>query len=63
MTDIVDWFKQIPIFTRYWFGLTVATCLLARFSLIPGTFLVLDPTLVFKQFQVSFVWAYVETRQ
>jgi len=39
--DIQEWFKSLPIFTRYWFGLTVAFTLLGRFSLLNPHWLML----------------------
>lgn len=43
--DIQDWFRSLPVFTRYWFGLTIAFTLLGRFGLLPAQWLVLlwDP--------------------
>jgi len=32
-TDIQDWFKSIPLFTRYWFGGSVIFSLIGRFEL------------------------------
>ena len=32
--DIEDWFKSLPIFTRYWFGGSVLLTLLGRFRLV-----------------------------
>ena len=39
--DIQDWFKSLPIFTRYWFGLTVVFTLVARFGLLSAKWLIL----------------------
>jgi len=39
--DIQDWFKSLPIFTRYWFGLTIGFTLLGRFGLLSAQWLVL----------------------
>lgn len=41
-SDIQDWFKSLPIFTRYWFGLTVVFTLLGRFSLLSPHWLILS---------------------
>ena len=30
MADIQEWFRSLPIFTRYWFALTVAFTLAGR---------------------------------
>ena len=39
--DIQDWFKSLPIFTRYWFGGTVLFTLLGRFSLLNPNWLII----------------------
>ena len=36
-----DWFKSLPLFTRYWFGLTIAFTLLGRFGILSAGWLVL----------------------
>jgi len=41
-SDIQDWFKSLPIFTRYWFGLTVLFTILGRFSLLNPQWLILS---------------------
>ena len=40
-SDIQDWFKSLPLFTRYWFGGTVLFTLLGRFSLLNPHWLIL----------------------
>ena len=40
-SDIQDWFKSLPIFTRYWFALTVLFTILGRFSLLNPQWLIL----------------------
>ena len=40
-SDIQDWFKSLPIFTRYWFGGTIIFTLLGRFSLLNPRWLIL----------------------
>lgn len=52
MTDIAEWFRSLPTFTRYWFSLSIFFPLIGRFGLIhPSYFLLLsDP--VFKKFQL-----------
>jgi len=52
MADLQVWFKQLPQFTRYWFGGTVATSLLARFGLLPVQYLVLVYAPFVQQFQI-----------
>ncbi|XP_075222867.1 derlin 1 [Lycorma delicatula] len=45
MTDIPEWFKSLPIFTRCWLSLTAGLSLLGRFGLIGAHNLILmfDP--------------------
>ena len=33
-SDIQDWFKSIPLFTRFWFGGSVIFSLIGRFRLV-----------------------------
>ena len=53
MSDISNWYKQVPYFTRIWLTATVAISLLAKLQVLPTAFLYLDAALVFKKFQVS----------
>ncbi len=39
--SIADWFRSIPKITRWWFSLSVAIPLLARFGLLDGMWLIL----------------------
>ena len=39
--DLQDWFKSLPVFTRYWFGGTILFTLLGRFGLLSPYWLVL----------------------
>ena len=41
MSDVGDWFKSMPIFTRYWLSLTIAFSLIGRFRIISALNLVL----------------------
>lgn len=51
MSDLGDWFKTIPLFTRYWFGSTIALTLVGRFGIIsPYTLILLYEPL--KKFQI-----------
>ena len=34
MSDIGDWFKSLPIFTRYWFALTIGFTLIGKLGII-----------------------------
>ncbi|XP_031636837.1 derlin-1 [Contarinia nasturtii] len=52
MTDPADWFKNMPIFTKYWLTLTVVISVLARFGILPGYLLYLAPELIFQKFQL-----------
>ena len=53
MSDISNWYKQVPYFTRIWLTATVAISLLAKLQVLPTAFLYLDAALVFKKFQVG----------
>lgn len=53
MSDISNWYKQVPYFTRIWLTATIAISLLAKLQVLPTAFLYLDAALVFKKFQVS----------
>lgn len=53
MTDISVWYKNLPVFTKYWLSLTVGISLLARFGILQGYWLHLASELVFQKFQVS----------
>jgi hypothetical protein len=55
MSDLGDWFKGIPFFTRWWLGLTVVFTLCGRFGILKGHQLVLLYEPFIKQFQVSFL--------
>ncbi len=47
-----DWFSTLPIFTRYWFGATIAFTLLGRFGILAANWLVLAWYPLVHQFQV-----------
>lgn len=53
MDDVGGWFKSLPIFTRYWFGGTVALSLIARFGLISPYYLILHYEETFSNYQVT----------
>lgn len=53
MTDIKEWFKSLPLFTRYWLGLTALFSLLGRFGILHPSYLILTYESVFHKFQVS----------
>lgn len=52
MSDLGEWFKGIPFFTRWWLALTAAFTLLARFGILRGHHLVLRYEPFIKQFQI-----------
>lgn len=52
MTDISVWYKNLPIFTKYWLSLTVGISLLARFGILQGYWLHLSSEFIFHKFQV-----------
>jgi derlin-1 len=52
MSDIADWFKQLPLFTRWWLALTAGFSLFGRFGILKGYQLVLLYEPFIKQFQV-----------
>lgn len=54
MTDIADWYKQLPRFTKYWLSLTVGISLLAKIGILPDFYLVLFWDFVWRKFQVNF---------
>ena len=55
MSEISDWFKSLPIFTRHWFGLTVALSLVGRFGILSPRYLVLDYQSIFQSYHVCIV--------
>lgn len=52
MTEITDWFRSLPVFTRYWFGLSVVFPILGRFRLVSPQYLVLTYDLFVRKFQI-----------
>lgn len=52
MTDIKEWFKSLPLFTRYWLGLTALFSLLGRFGILHPSYLILTYESVFHKFQI-----------
>ncbi|XP_055296109.1 derlin-1 isoform X2 [Sitodiplosis mosellana] len=52
MTDVSVWYKNLPIFTKYWLSLTVGISLLARFGLLAGEWLYLAPYFIYYKFQL-----------
>jgi len=52
MSEVGDWFKNLPFNTRYWFGGTIAFSLLGRFGLLNPRWLVLLWEPLFHSFQI-----------
>lgn len=52
MTDIREWFVSLPIFTRYWFGLSIVFPIIGRFGFIDPRKFLLSYDLLFKHFQI-----------
>lgn len=49
--DIGDWFRSIPLISKWWFSLSIILPLLGRIGLINGFYMVLDFGLVVYNFQ------------
>ena len=54
MSELSSWFKNLPIFTRHWFGLTIALSLVGRFAILSPKYLILDYHSIFESFHVMF---------
>lgn len=54
MSVIINWYNNIPIFTKYWLSITITTSVLARFGVLPAHFLFLHSSLVVRHLQVRF---------
>ncbi|KAF4521297.1 hypothetical protein B566_EDAN002301 [Ephemera danica] len=52
MSDFMEWFKGLPIFTRWWLGLTVGFSLFGRFGLVRPDILILLFQPIFERFQI-----------
>ncbi|KAF3691619.1 Derlin-1 [Channa argus] len=52
MSDIGNWFRNIPFITRTWFAASIALPLIGRLGLISGGHLILIPEFVFKRFHL-----------
>lgn len=53
MSEIRDWFQNLPQFTRYWFGLSVAFPIAGRIGLLQPYYMILNTDFIHK-FQVCF---------
>jgi derlin-1 len=56
MSELTDWFKSLPLFTRHWFGLTIALSLLGRFGILSPIYLILDYHSLIHSFHVSYYY-------
>uniref|UniRef100_A0A1A8N2A7 Derlin n=1 Tax=Nothobranchius pienaari TaxID=704102 RepID=A0A1A8N2A7_9TELE len=52
MSDIGNWFRSIPLITRWWFAASIAFPLIGRLGLVYHSNLVLIPEFVFNKFQL-----------
>lgn len=52
MSDLGDWFRSIPLITRYWFASSIAVPLLGKLGLINPMYLILWPEYFLHKFQV-----------
>ncbi|XP_054715662.1 derlin-1-like [Uloborus diversus] len=52
MSEVGNFFQSMPLFTRYWFSLSLFFPLLGRFGLIHPAYLILDYRAFIHQFQI-----------
>lgn len=52
MTDISEWYKHVPIFTKYWLSLSVGFSIVAKFGILAPSHLILRPELIFSKLQI-----------
>jgi len=52
MSDISTWYNNMPRFTKYWLTGTVGCSLLARFGILPASWLILESSFVFQKLQI-----------
>lgn len=53
MSDLGDWFRSIPLITRYWFAGSIALPLVGKLGLISPVYLFLWPDAFLGRFQVG----------
>ena len=53
--DLADWFRSVPIVTRWWFSLSIVFTLLGRFGVLNIMYMFLNFELVAYKFQVGVV--------
>lgn len=59
MSDVSDWVKTIPPFTRYWLGLSLGVSILARLQIIDYLNLLLLYSEIIYRFQVGITFKYL----
>ncbi|XP_065254046.1 derlin-1 [Emys orbicularis] len=52
MSDLGDWFRSIPLITRYWFASSIAVPLIGKLGLINPAYLFLWPDAFINRFQI-----------
>jgi len=52
MSDIGNWFSTIPLFTRYWFGLSIAFSIIGKIGIVNGYYLMLGYNELIHGFQI-----------
>lgn len=52
MSDLGDWFRSIPLITRYWFAGSIAVPLIGKLGLVSPVYLFLWPDAFINRFQV-----------
>jgi len=52
MTDVADWYRNLPKFTKYWFTLSVVFPLIGRFGFLDPYYFYLISELVIRKFQI-----------
>lgn len=52
MSDLGDWFRSIPLITRYWFAGSIAVPLVGKLGLVSPVYLFLWPDAFINRFQV-----------
>lgn len=48
MSEVSEFFNNMPLFTRYWFGASLAVPLLSRFGLLNPLYMILTPDFLTK---------------
>ncbi|NXF46187.1 DERL1 protein, partial [Oceanites oceanicus] len=52
MSDLGDWFRSIPLITRYWFAGSIAVPLIGKLGLVSPVYLFLWPDAFINRFQI-----------